>query len=182
MDIVMETTKNKSVSAKVMGVIGYILMIAMGIYLLFNKIAIVWLFSAAAAVHGLMLTVRYFIVKAKNERELRDIIAGVISLLFGIAMFFGGTESRVAGVLGIETFVAVWSLFAGFAHVWGSFALKKLGVNKWSWMMTGGILMIFCGVAFISMPLLGLVTLVNMGGIYAGVSFIIAGATGLTSL
>ena len=176
----MGTAGNESGSMKIMGVITYILMIGMGVYLLFNQIAIVWLFSASAFINGLLLTVRYFVVK--SERDFRDIIAGVISLIFGALMFFGGTQTRVAGLLAIETFVAIWSLFAGFAHIWGSFALKKLGAKKWGWVLTGGILMVFCGTAFLSMPLLGVVTLVGMAGIYAGVSFIIAGFTGLMAL
>ncbi len=163
---------------KILGAIVYVLVIIMGICLFFHHLWIVELFSLAAIVYGLMLIIKYF--GKKESRRLGDIVSGLISLAFGLIMFFGAASTKVYGLLAIETFVAIWSLFAGMMHIWGSIEMKKIEVKTWCWVLTGGILMVVCGAAFLVMPLIGIITLVNVASIYAGIAFILAGATGLT--
>lgn len=164
---------------RVLAVIVSLLLIVAGLYLLFNMRSIVWIFSAAVAIHGVMLVIRY--AYEKDSRNGWDIISGIINILFGGVMLFGGASTRVLGIMTIEMFIAFWALFLGISQIFGSFKLKKIGVKKWGWTLVCGILMIVCGIVFIAMPLAGSIMLVGLAAIYAGIGFIIIGITGLAA-
>lgn len=175
----MENENKLSSGMRLLAIITSLFMIAAGLYLFFNLRKIVPLFSAVVLVNGIMLIIRYF--GMKDKRNGWDILSGIINLLFGSVMLFGGTQTRVMGAVAIEMYIAFWVIFQGFAHVFGSVGPKKEGAKNWFWSLIGGILMIICGFIFISMPLFGTLVLVEIGGIYASVAFFIGGLTGLAA-
>jgi len=115
----------------------------------------------------------------KDDRSGWDIISGVVYILFGLMMLIGGAETRIAGILVMEIFISVWAIFAGFGHLFQSFALKKAGVKNWIWTLVGSILMIVLGCLFLIMPFMGVVVMVGVAAIYASIVLIIGGFTGL---
>lgn len=48
-----------------------------------------------------------------------DIISGVVNILFRAVVLFGGSGTRIAGFLAIETFIAFWVLFVEFSYIFG---------------------------------------------------------------
>jgi uncharacterized membrane protein HdeD (DUF308 family) len=174
--IIMQT-KELSGGMKVLAAIFAVLTVIIGIFLLIFPGLIVWMFSAAVFIYGIQLIIRY--ITMKDMRSGWDIISGIINILFGAIMLFGSAETMIMGIITIEIFIAVWVLFAGISHLFGSFELKKLGAKKWGWTLAGGILMIICGIAFLCMPAASAVGLIFTIGIFTGVSFIIGGITEL---
>ena len=162
---------------RVMTAIISIIMILAGFYLFYDKKSIVMIFGGAAAVFGLALLIKYAF--SKSSRSALDLIGGIINIIFGALMLLGGTETKIAGVIAIEVYIAVWVLIAGFSHIFTSFALKKAGLKGWAWTLIGGVIAVIAGAAFIIWPFMGSVSLVGFGAIYAGISFIVLGVTGL---
>lgn len=174
----METGKNKlSGGMRLLAIITSVLMVVIGFYLFFNLRYVVVLFSAAVMVQGVSQILTY--LGAKGARNGWDILSGIINILFGAILLFGSVGTRVMGVLTMEMFIALWTLFAGFSHIFQSVGPKKEGGKSRFLTLLGGILLIICGIAFISMPLISSVMMVGIAGIYASVSFIISGVTGL---
>ena len=162
---------------KILEAISALIMIAIGIYLIITPRFIVWLFSAAVMIYGAQLIAGYFTMK--DMRSGWDIIAGIINLLFGGMMLFGAPETRVMGVLTMEMFIAVWALFAGFSHIFGSFGSKKLGVKNWYWVLVRGVLTVIFGIVLFSIPILSAIGLVFTIGVFTGAMFILSGISGL---
>ena len=154
-----------------------IIMILAGFYLFYDKKSIVMIFGGAAAVFGLALLIKYAV--SKSYRSAFDLIGGIINILFGALMLLGGTETKIAGVIAIEVYIAAWVLIAGFSYIFTSFAFKKAGLKGWAWTLLGGVIAVVAGAAFIILPLTGSTALVGFGAIYAGISLIILGVTGL---
>ena len=171
-----ETTE-VSGGMKILDGIAALLMIVIGIYLIITPRLIVLMFSAAVFIYGIQLIIRYFAMK--DGRNGWDIIVGIINLLFGAMMLFGDPETRIMGVLSMEMFIAVWALFTGFSQIFGSFAVKKLGVKNWYWVLVRGILTVICGVVFLSRPIISSMGLVFAIGVYVGAMFVLSGITGL---
>ena len=172
----METLKT-SAGMRILGAVCAIIMILGGFWLLATPRYIVWVFSAAVLIYGVQLIVKYF--SMKDKRSGWDIIAGIVNVLFGLFMLFGGPGAIVAGVMTMEFIAAFWAIFAGFSHIFSSFGLKKEGAKKWVWTLAGGILLVICGIAFLIWPVLSAIGLVFTLGVFAGVSFIISGFTSL---
>jgi uncharacterized membrane protein HdeD (DUF308 family) len=173
-------TKELTGGMKAAAIIAFVLMIGLGIFLFFNLWSVIWLFSAAVVVNGIFLVARYF--SMKEERNGWDIISGAIYILFAAAMLFGGTESRVLGVVTIEIFIAIWAIFAGFSNTFTSLEKKKQGDKGWCWSLIGGIITIICGILLLAMPLMGAFVLVSIAGIHAGIAFVAIGLTGLAAV
>ena len=170
-------TEEPSGGMKILDAITSLLMIGIGIYLVLTPRFVVLLFSAAVFIYGIQLIIRYF--SMKDRRLGWDIISGIINLLFGALMFFGTPETRIMGVVTMEIFIAVWALFTGFSHIFGSFGLKKQDVGNWYWTLIRGIITVICGIVFLAMPVISAMGLVFAIGIYAGAMFILSGITGL---
>ena len=174
----METTAAKpSGGMKILDSISAALMIIIGISLVLTPRLVVWMFFAAVYINGIQLIIRYF--SMKEGRSGWDIIAGIINLIFGSMMLFGDPEARIMGVMTVETFIAVWALFAGFTHIFGSFGLRRLDVKNWYWVLIRGILTVVCGVMFLAIPMISAMGMVFAVGVYAGAMFILSGFTGL---
>ena len=174
----METkTTETSGGMKVLDVISSLLMTGIGIYLIITPRFVVLLFSAAVLIYGIQLIIKYF--SMKDKRSGWDIIAGIINLMFGALMLFGAPETRIIGVLTMEMFIAVWAMFAGFSHIFGSFGSKKQGVKNWYWVLIRGILTVIFGIVVFAMPILSAMGLVFTIGVFTGAMFILSGITGL---
>ena len=179
-DSVKEMTggmKELSGGMRVLAIIVCLLMIGAGLFLFVVPASVVWLFAFAVFARGIGLIVNY--VASKDARRGWDLLSGAIDILFGAMMLFGTVEMKVAGVVTIEIFVAIWILFTGFTRLFSGFGLKKEGAKGWGWTLVGGILAILAGAVFLIWPLMGAVTLVGFAGIFAGISFVIVGVTGL---
>ena len=155
-----------------------VIMVLAGFYLFYDKDSMVMIFGAAAAFLGLALLIKYLIM-GRDSRSVFDLIGGVINIIFGALMLLGGTETKIAGVIAVEFYIAVWVLIAGFSHISSSFAFKKAGFKGWIWTLLGGVFAIIAGAVFIILPMRGTTALVGFGVVFAGISLIILGATGL---
>ena len=173
-------TKELSSGMKILAVISAVLMILIGFSLVFVPGFIIWLFSVAVFIHGIQLVIQYFTMKGARRRW--DIISGIINILFGALMLFGGAETVVMGVLTMEIFIAIWVLFAGFSFIFNSFELKREKSKKWWYKLVGGALMVFCGLLIVSAPAAAAIGMVFAIGVFAGVAFIMTGFTELAGL
>jgi len=178
MDEKINGLKRKLDNMKVLSIIVHILMMIIGIFLLFNLKSIVGIFSVAVVLYGLHLILKYF--GDGDKRNGWDIISGIINVIFGAVMLFGGTETRVAGLLAIEIFVSFWILFIGFSYIFKSSKLKKEG-EKHGLVLTGGIIMIICGIIGALFPLFSTLLFASAFAILLSAVLIFTGLTGLAA-
>jgi len=173
----MSKNNNQSTGARLITVIISIIMVLAGFYLFYDKKSIVMIFGCAAAVYGITLLIKY--AASKIPKSPGDLIGGIINIIFGALMLLGGSETKIAGVIAIEVYIAVWVIIAGLSHIFSSFTFKRAGLKGWKWTLLGGVIAVAAGVVFIVLPLRGSEALVGFGAVFAGISFIILGLTGL---
>ena len=176
----MKTKNESSVGVKILMVITNLFMVGIGFYMFFDLERVVLLFSAAVIVRGAVSALKYLIMK--NTRSVWDLITGAVYIIFGAIILIGGIDARIAGVVAVEMFIAIWAVFAGFSHLFGSFGLMKAGVRNWKWTLIGSLLLIALGGVYIAMIFLGAATIKGMTGIYASIALILGGFTGLSAI
>ena len=168
---------NMSGGMKVIAVINSLLLVAVGFYLLFRPVFVVWLMSTLVLVHGIKLIISYFTMK--DLRSGWGLFTGILSVLLGIVMLFSGPETRVMGVLMVEIVVAIWAIFAGIERIIENFSFKKKGAGKSIWGVIGGIMLFLFGIFLFMRPVFGAASLVFAFAIFVGISLIFAGFSSL---
>ena len=176
----MDEKLNKiSGGIKALVVINSLLAIFIGICLIFRQEFFVNLIFAVILVHGIEIVIRYITVK--EARNNFDLCIGILSVLLGSFLLFSSPGAKIIEVFIFEIIFSIWILFAGIGKVIDSFNFKK-EEKKNIWGIIGGILMALCGLLFIAKPILGAISLIFVFSIFAGVSLIITGITGIVSL
>ena len=174
----MEGKKKKSGVLTFFTIIACLLMIIMGFVLFFIPArGIVWFFSAAVFVRGIQMIAKYFV--DKENRNGWNIIGGIINIIFGSFMLFGGLEDRAIGVITIGIFVAIWAMFEGVSRFIDSFGEKKAGGKGWIWSLISGILIVLFGISLMVWPLMVGALALEVLGYFAAAAFVIMGLSGI---
>ena len=163
-----------------LAIIFNLLVIAAGVYLLFDLNVVIWIIAAVILLRGLMLVVGF--MRDKEYRNFWDLIAGIISFIFGIFMFFGDSEDKIMGLFAINVFVAIWFFTVGLLHILGGMRIKQLQLSGKSgalWFLTviGGVVMIVVGIALLMYPEL-LIGVAAAIGLIISIALIVAGLIG----
>lgn len=174
---ITELSKTLAAKSKALGAVAAALMLILGILMIIFPWNIITMLTIALLVQGIQRIVKYFAVK--EERTGWNLFGGAAHIIFAAAMLFGGPEMRLIGIMTLEMFFAIWVLFAGVMYIAGGFSLKKAGAKAWGWTVVGGVLMILFGILFFAAPVQYAIGLTFTLGIFAGVSLIMGGITGL---
>ena len=173
----MKEKSQKSVGMRILTAIGSIVMIFLGCYLFFNLKSIIWIFTVAVAINGVVMLVRF--IRDKEGRRGLDVVLGVINIIFAAIMILGATETRVLGVLMIELYIGIWAIVTGFGRLFIGLAMKKESIAGSGLTMAGGVVLGIVGVIFIVSPMAGAAALVWFTAVFAGIAFIVMGLNGL---
>lgn len=136
-----------------------LLMVAMGIQVFVTPVAsligLALFMSAAVFIYGIYEIYLYF---SKNETSGWILASGILSCLLGLWLLFSqGTTGAL--VVALPFIFAFWILIAGINRIIGSFALKDIGVPRWGWILTVGILGVLFGFSLLFSPVVSALTL-----------------------
>ncbi|MCL2087344.1 MAG: hypothetical protein FWH05_07115 [Oscillospiraceae bacterium] len=171
----MVSEKTGFTKAMIIGII----MLGLGVFLIIEPKFFVILVFIAITLNGLGMILNFVLAKDKEKRRTLELIAGVLLVAFGLAMFFGGTETKIAGVVLIEILAAVWLLFTGTLNIVISLKLKKFGVKVWYLILAAALISIAIGIVFIAYPLASAQIGVNLLGVLSGCAIVVMGLTSI---
>jgi len=170
-------TRDLSGGMKFLMAIVSIIMIIVGFILFFDSVAFLWLFFSAVVLRGIAMVISYF--GSKGNRNGWDLIIAIMHILFAFWIISGNIESRAVTLIAIELFVALWLVLSGLGNAFGCFKARKEGHTSWLWMLIGGLLSVAAGILLFIFPLLGVLITIPLISIFAGLSLVISGITGL---
>lgn len=151
-----------------MAILESIATIVLGVFL------IVWpdiIVKVVAYIVGAFLTIKgayqiivYFVVKGQEDFFNNNLLAGVVSVLVGIAALVMGEE--IASVFRI--IIGIWMIYEALSRMNTSIKLHAAGINAWSYMLILALVMLLIGI-FITFNTGAVVTLIGWMMIVTGV-------------
>ena len=137
-----------------------LLMVALGVYVLFNPITALIALALYLGVAFLVIGAGYVWIFS-YVKSYPLLALAIIDIIIGLLFIFN--PGLTAATLPI--IFAMWALFVGIVQVVTSFELREIGSRVWGWTLLAGILGILFAVLILFYPLLGAITLtVFMGG------------------
>lgn len=120
-------------------------------------LVLVVLFAAYLLVDGI-----FALVGGARSRSWLLSVEGVLGIIAGVIGIWRPALAAVA----ILALFAAWAIVSGAVQLWGAMLLRRVVHNDWLLAVTGVLSIVF-GILLIANPLIGLVALVWIFGIYA---------------
>lgn len=115
-------------------------------------------------VKGAYQVINYFMVKGQNDFFNNDLLAGVISILIGIAALVIGEE--LAQVFRVV--IGIWMIYESLVRINTSIKLHAAGIDAWKYVLILSLIMLVFGV-FITFYAGAVVTLIGWAMILVGI-------------
>jgi uncharacterized membrane protein HdeD (DUF308 family) len=113
----------------IVGVLGLIA----GILILWNPglgaITLTWVIAAWAIVVGILTVISAIRLREEIDNEWWLIISGVLAVIFGGLVFFGGESGTVAGAIAISTVFGVFAILIGILSIVLAFRVRDFGTR-----------------------------------------------------
>lgn len=100
------------------------------------------IFGAILISMGIYKVVRFFIDKGQNDFFNNNLLAGVISILVGIAAIVVGKD--IANIFGI--IIGIWMIYEALVRVNTSIKLHAAGIKSWVYILIIAIVMLVLGI------------------------------------
>ncbi len=127
--------------------------ITVGTYLL--------LFGAFALASGVLAVISAISLAAHHKQWWAILIEGIAGILIGLTTLYW----PIATLLTVLVMVAIWAIFTGIFQIVASFA--KFGPAGGRWFLgIGGVLSLILGIALLSAPGIGIMTMILFLGVY----------------
>ncbi|SJZ36595.1 DUF308 domain-containing protein [Anaerorhabdus furcosa] len=179
-DFTMETSMEGMLKRHALsGIIAAILMIAVGVLLFINPLAVSIgagiLIAIGIGIEGIYILVRYF---SSKSRSAWDLVLAIINILFAgwiLTLWMGDSKALTVGVIlnFLAMIFAIVLLMSGFNKLNFASSLKMAGEYKTGMITFSGWLNIILAFFFIISPFVTTLTFEWMSGIYLIVSGII---------
>ena len=108
--------------------------------------------------------INYFVVKGQNDFFNNSLLAGVISLLIGLALFLIGED--IVNIFRVV--VGVWVIYESLVRINTSIKLHAAGIDAWKYALILALMMLVLGV-FITFSGNGLFNIIGWLMVLAGV-------------
>jgi uncharacterized membrane protein HdeD (DUF308 family) len=124
--------------------------------------ALVLLFAAYALVDGVFAIIAGLRAAQRHERWWPLALEGLVDFAVAVITFLMPAATAFA----LLFLVGFWAMFTGVLRIVAAVRLRKEIQGEWM-LILNGILSVLFGVLLVALPVLGLVTLVWMIGLYA---------------
>ena len=162
---------------RVLDIVAGVLLIAVGIYCLFNKDIAV---KSAALLLGLVTLaagIAEIVVFAGTNRIWIGsgwlLLEGVLTVIMSLFLLFNQWFTK----LSLPFLFALWLLFSGISRFVSSFDLRALGVRAWGWVLALGIILMIAGFVCMMDPWLSFAAI----GVTIGLVFLLEGINSIVS-
>ncbi|MCE3552020.1 HdeD family acid-resistance protein [Pseudonocardia sp. RS11V-5] len=138
---------------------GIIALVSPGIALL----TLVFLFGFYAILDGIVAVVLGFRARRTAAHWVWPVVQGVLSVIAGlVALVWPGVTA-----LALLFVVAFWAIVMGVAEIAEAFTARRTGAHAWGWTLVAGIVNILFGLALLTWPAGGILTLIWLVGLFA---------------
>lgn len=158
---------------RIFWIITSILMILVGVYCLINPgaalLSVAWLLGISVLLDGISAVVYYF----NGGKEIKGggwiLFDGIVSIILGFIVTFSNVAIVMADFLPL--FFSVWIILKGIFTFCHAFHFKGESNSCWWVFLIVGIIMVLIGLATFINPILGIITIATIVGVY----FILSG-------
>ena len=142
--------------------------IVLGIFLIVWPDVVVkvvaYVIGAFFVIKGAYQVINYFVVKGQNDFFNNSLLAGVISLLIGLALFLIGED--IVNIFRVV--VGVWVIYESLVRINTAIKLHAAGIDAWKYALILALMMLVLGV-FITFSGNGLFNIIGWLMVLAGV-------------
>jgi len=103
---------------------------------------ITWVVGAFLMVKGAFQVINYFIVKGQNDFFNNGLLAGVISLILGVALFLIGED--IVNIFRIV--IGIWMVYEGLVRISTSIKLYAANIPAWKYVLLLAIIVLLLGI------------------------------------
>lgn len=132
---------------------------------------VAYVVGAFLIIKGSYQVINYFIVKGQNDFFNNNLLAGVISLLIGLALLLIGEE--IVNVFRIV--IGIWMIYESLVRINTAIKLHAADIPAWKYMLVLALMMLVLG-AFVTFYSGAVVTLIGWMMILAGIIGIVSDA------
>ena len=125
---------------------------------------IAYVAGAFFIIKGVYQVIVYFMVKGQNDFSNNDLLAGVISILVGIALLVIGEEIAVV----FRIVIGIWMVYEALVRVNTAIKLYAAKINAWKYILLLAVCMLAIGI-FITFYNGAVVTLIGWMMILTGI-------------
>lgn len=144
------------------GVIAIVFGILVFIWPLHTLAVLILLFGVFAIVNGVVAVLGALQSLREHQHAWLRGLAGVLSILAGIAALVWPRETAVILFL----IIALWAIVTGIVEIGAAFQFRQLGVEAWI-LAASGVISILFGVILLVWPRTGMLALAWLIGVYA---------------
>lgn len=157
---------------KGVGIVLSIIVIILGICMFVKPIAtgsmMIWILVVGVLINGIEKIVSY----VKMPKESRDgflLAVGILWTFISVVIIFRGLNFSYLVTANIEACIGIMigftCMFSGIGQICGAEKIKQQGGSK-SMAILGGVMEILCALVVLSAPLLGMIAITIMYGVY----------------
>jgi uncharacterized membrane protein HdeD (DUF308 family) len=113
-------------------IVGVLSLLA-GLLLLFNPqlglLTLTYVIAAWAIVIGILEIISAIRLREEIDNEWWLILTGILAVIFGVLVFFGGESGIIAGGLAITTIFGIFAILVGILSIVLAFRVRDFGVR-----------------------------------------------------
>lgn len=158
---VSERWEMSSVKKNIWVLLISLIMIATGVYVLFNPVETLLAMALYLGVSFAVMGVAYIIAFTK-EKVYMSLTLGILDLVIGLIFLLNLGVTAMT----IPLIFALWCLFVGIVQIVTSLELKENMIPSWSWLLCTGILGVLFSLLIFFYPMIGILTLTLLMGTY----------------
>jgi uncharacterized membrane protein HdeD (DUF308 family) len=156
------TSRNYWLVLLVRGILAILFGIVALVWPNWTILALIYVFGAYALIDGVMAVVNSIQDRSASSNWWLLLIRGIIGIIIGLLVFFWPGLTAIV----LFTLIGIWAIVIGVFELLAAFVLPGDPRLEWSFVL-GGILSIILGLIFIRYPVVGMLSLVWILGIFA---------------
>jgi len=157
-----QTSRNYWLVLLVRGILAILFGIVALVWPGWTILALIYVFGAYALIDGVMAVANSIQDRSASSNWWLLLIRGIIGIIIGLLVFFWPGLTAIV----LFTLIGTWAIVIGVFELLAAFVLPGDLRLEWSFVL-GGILSIILGLIFIRQPVVGMLSLVWVLGIFA---------------
>jgi len=113
----------------IVGILGVIAGLLLLFFPTLGLLTLTYVVAAWAVIGGILTIISALRLREEIENEWWLVLSGVLAVIFGVLVFFGGEEGLIAGAWAISTVFGVFAILVGILSIVLAFRVRDFGTR-----------------------------------------------------